>query len=68
MGELSKDNVRGKLTDRNISETLITQFLTTLDDCEFARFAPGDPAATMDKIYASAEEVINKMEGELKRK
>ena len=68
VSELSKDNVRGKLTDRNISETLITQFLTTLDDCEFARFAPGDPAATMDKIYASAEEVINKMEGELKRK
>ena len=67
VSELSKDNVRGKLTDRNISETLITQFLTTLDDCEFARFAPGDPAATMDKIYASAEEVINKMEGELKR-
>ncbi len=68
VSELSKDNVRDKLTDRNISETLITQFLTTLDDCEFARFAPGDPAATMDKIYASAEEVINKMEGELKRK
>lgn len=67
VSELSKDNVRGKLTDRNISETLITQFLTTLDDCEFARFAPGDPAATMDKIYVSAEEVINKMEGELKR-
>ena len=67
VSELSKDNVRGKLTDRNISETLITQFLTTLDDCEFARFAPGDPAATMDKIYASAEDVINKMEGELKR-
>ena len=67
VSELSKDNVRGKLTDRNISETLITQFLTTLDDCEFARFAPGDPAATMDKIYSSAEEVINKMEGELKR-
>ena len=68
VSELSKDNVREKLTARNISESLIDQFLTTLDDCEFARFAPGDPAATMDKIYASAEEVINKMEGELKRK
>jgi len=68
VSELSKDNVRERLTTRSISETLITQFLTTLDDCEFARFAPGDPAATMDKIYASAEEVINKMEGELKKK
>ena len=68
VSELSKDNVREKLTNRQISCDLIDQFLRTLDDCEFARFAPGDPAETMDKIYASAEEVINKMESELKRK
>ena len=68
VSELSKDNVREKLTVRQLSNELIDQFLHTLDDCEFARFAPGDPADTMDKIYASAEEVINKMESELKRK
>lgn len=68
VSELSKDNVREKLTVRQLSNDLIDQFLRTLDDCEFARFAPGDPADTMDKIYASAEEVINKMESELKRK
>ncbi len=68
VSELSKDNVREKLTDRQLSSDLIDQFLRALDDCEFARFAPGDPADTMDKIYSSAEEVINKMESELKRK
>jgi hypothetical protein len=68
VSELSKDNVREKLTARQLSDELIDQFLRALDDCEFARFAPGDPADTMDKIYASAEEVINKMETELKRK
>ena len=68
VSELSKDNVREKLTARQLSNDLIDQFLRALDDCEFARFAPGDPAATMDKIYSSAEEVINKMESELKRK
>lgn len=68
VSELSKENVREKLTARQIPDTLIDQFLHTLDDCEFARFAPGDPADTMDKIYSSAEEVINKMESELKHK
>ncbi len=68
VSELSKENVSEKLTARQIPDTLIDQFLHTLDDCEFARFAPGDPADTMDKIYSSAEEVINKMESELKHK
>jgi len=67
VSELSKDNVRERLTARQLPDDITDQFLHTLDDCEFARFAPGDPAATMDKIYASAEEVINKMEGQLKR-
>ncbi len=68
VSELSKDNVRERLTARQLPDDITDQFLHTLDDCEFARFAPGDPAATMDKIYASAEEVINKMEGQLKKK
>jgi len=66
-GELSKDNVRERLSDCGLTADLIDEFTRTLDDCEFARFAPGDPAATMDKIYASAEAVINRMESELRR-
>ena len=68
VSELTKDNVRQRLSERGVSEELTTQFLQALDECEFARFAPGDPAATMDKIYASAEEVINRMDSELKKK
>lgn len=68
LSELNKDNVRGRLSERQLTDALTDQFLHTLDDCEFARFAPGDPSATMDKIYTSAEQVINQMETELKRK
>ena len=68
VSELNKENVRERLSERSISASLIDQFLATLDECEFARFAPGDPAATMDKIYAQAEQVINQMESELRKK
>ncbi len=61
VSELTKDNVRERLLARQLPEELIEKFLHTLDDCEFARFAPGDPAETMDKIYASAEEVIDQI-------
>ena len=66
VSELTKDNVRERLAARNLSPELTDQFLAALDECEFARFAPGDPAQTMDKVYSSAEDVINKMDNELK--
>ena len=65
VSELNKDNVRERLTARNLSQEITDQFLAALDECEFARFAPGDPAQTMDKVYSSAENVINKMDNEL---
>ena len=68
VSELTKDNVRERLAARNLSQELTDQFLAALDECEFARFAPGDPAQTMDKVYGTAEDVINKMDYELKRK
>ena len=66
VSELNKDNVRQRLTDRQLSAELIDQFLAALDECEFVRFAPGDPARTMDKVYSAAEDVINKIDNELK--
>ena len=68
VSQLNRDNVRERLAERGVKNELTDRFIRTLDDCEFARFAPGDPADTMDKVYASAEEVINQMETELKNK
>lgn len=61
MTHLSKDNVRELLVARGVSEELIQQYMSVLESCEFARFAPGDPIATMDKIYESASNVINNL-------
>lgn len=56
---LTKDNVRESLSTRGVDEKLIEEYMLVLESCEFARFAPGDPQATMDKIYESASQVIN---------
>lgn len=65
--ELNKDNLRQQLTDRNVSEELTNTFMQILDECEFARFAPGDPTSNMDKLYSAAESAINQMERTLKK-
>ena len=41
VSRLSKDNIEEKLRNHGVSEELIKEFLNALNDCEFARFAPG---------------------------
>ena len=63
--ELNKDNVGEQLTERGVGEESIQRFLRVLGDCEFAQYAPGDPSATMDKLYGEATEVINELDAKL---
>ena len=66
VSRLSKDNIEEKLRNHGVSEELIKDFLNALNDCEFARFAPGDESQAMDKVYASSIEVISKIENSIK--
>ena len=62
VSRLSKDNIEEKLRNHGVNEELIKEFLNALNDCEFARFAPGDENQAMDKVYSSSIEVISKRE------
>lgn len=66
LSELSKDSIEDALVGKDVKEILIKQFIECLDNCDFARFAPGDPTSNMDKIYNEALEIISKIERELK--
>ena len=60
--ELTKENVAAQLKERGATEEVIDNLIHTLDDCEFARYAPGDPAENMEKIYNSAAQVITQLQ------
>lgn len=64
---LTKDNVVEKLRSHGVADNLIQDFLKALNECEFARFAPGDANRAMDKVYSSSLSVISKMENSIKR-
>ena len=67
VSQLSKDNIEEELIQHNVSEDLIKDFINTLNECEFARYAPGNQSEAMDKVYSSAIDVISKMENSIKR-
>ncbi len=63
---LSIDSVHDALVRKNVNEEIIAQFTETLNNTEFARFAPGEKTINMERIYAQALEIITKIERELR--
>lgn len=66
VSQLSKDNIANELAARGVSEELIANFKELLNEGEFARYAPGDKGAVMDKVYTMSASVISKMENSIK--
>ena len=67
VSQLSKDNIEEELVKYNVSKELIHTFIETMNECEFTRYAQGNQNEAMDKVYASAIDVISKMENSIKR-
>ncbi|MEI6683687.1 MAG: BatD family protein [Bacteroidota bacterium] len=63
---LSIDSVQEALVKQNVNGSIIAQFVETLNNTEFARFAPGEKTVNMERIYNEALEIISKMERELR--
>ena len=60
--QLSHDNISMRLSERNVNEETISQFIGALDECEFERYAPGDPKGNMNKVYEKAMTAIEHIE------
>ena len=65
--QLSHDNISQRLTERQVDEETISLFIGALDECEFERYAPGDPKGNMNKVYEKAMTAIEKIEETMKK-
>ena len=60
------DSVKEIMLSKDVSEEIVNEFVELLNNCEFARFAPGDPSKKMDELYHKGIELITKAEKLLK--
>ena len=65
--QLSRDNISQQLSAYNVSEETISQFIGALDECEFARYAPGDATGNMNKVYDAAISAITQIANTMKK-
>ena len=64
--QLSMESVKEIMLNKEVSEEIVNEFIDLLNNCEFARFAPGDPSKKMDELYQKGIELITKAEKLLK--
>jgi hypothetical protein len=62
--EISKEKIADILRNRKVNETIIQEFNTVLDNCDYARYAPSTDVM-MKQEYDKAKEVIAKIDKEL---
>lgn len=66
--KLSEENIYQELSSNDISEAIIMKFTNALSECEFERYAPGDPSGNMNKTIESAMSAIIEIERVIKNK
>lgn len=65
--QLSRENISQQLQAHNVSEETINLFIGALDECEFARYAPGDAQGNMNKVYDAAMNAITQIADTMKK-
>ena len=67
VAELSKDNAKAVMEQRNVDAALAGKFTGVTDDCEFARYAPTAAGMDMNVLYERAVEAINSLNKDFSR-
>ena len=65
--QLSRENISQQLESRQVSADTIQLFIGAIDECEFARYAPGDAQGNMNKVYDAAMNAITQIAGTMKK-
>ena len=52
---LSRDNISSALADHSVDDDTIQMFIAALEECEYARFAPGDVCHYQDRKHNEEE-------------
>ena len=60
--QLSRENISEKLTERNVRAEVINSFIEAINECEYARYAPGDPLGNMQNTFDKATQAIVNIE------
>ena len=62
VSELSRENISQRLAERGVGQEVTDSFIAAIDECEFVRYAPGDPQGNMNRVYDKSVTAIEQIE------
>lgn len=65
--QLTRENIQDNLVIHQVGKETIEKFVGALDECEFERYAPGDPQGNMERTFDSAMTAIMNIEDVMKK-
>lgn len=68
VSKLNKEEVSEVFQQKGVPEELAAKFLVALNECEFARFAPGSLETRMDETFQRAMDTLITLEKDLRNK
>ena len=63
---LTKENIGNALKQKGAQDVTIQDLISTIDTCEYARYAPNAVSGDLRTIYNNTVELITKLENEIK--
>ena len=67
ISDMSKENISAKLVENGVPEALAADYVSLLDACEYARYAPADQVREVQAQYDKAVRVISEIDGCMNR-
>lgn len=67
MSDFKTDELSAELQKHGVSQVLADEIVGVMKDCEFARFAPGNPQENMEELYNRAVKDIVEIEKSLRK-
>lgn len=60
--ELNRQNVAQRLLDAGASQEVVDEFVDVLDQCEYAKYAPGSGSEELKTVYDRGADIIGRLE------
>jgi hypothetical protein len=68
VADLSKESIKSHLTDKKVNESIQQSLFSTLDACEYVKYAPGAVSGDLNKVYQDTVMLITGLEEQLAKK
>ena len=67
IADLNRETAVAGLQNKNVEQTVIDDFVSVVDQCEFARYAPAGGSEARSELYGKAEKTMGLMEKQIKK-